>query len=347
MKTPVRKQMCAGRWKAALVSATLLGTTAICTADPKADAEEAKRQALEHRSKEWKLTVPVANAQKDAADELERIGVRPEFRTDVVGPAPLNQSDIERAFYEDAAQKDARGLEGDVQPTGSMRGEPQVWPTPSWSDVARGSARDNLQMSIAGVRNPQVEASERITEAPAMDSLPPALGEKLRYNPETDSVLLRGALQEQERALLLGLPHTLEDRLAYERLIQPRYEYGKPLFLYLRLFNLQRQERKVEALPACGSLGRADGLRFRIIADYGDSVLLQNPYTDEATEHGHPPLVVPGDGHLEGVYDLNGWIHRSGKLRQILGRAKEVKVTAEIPSLNLSTASVKILVKHK
>ncbi len=198
---------------------------------------------------------------------------------------------------------------------------------------------------MVALRNANVEASELLSAAPWLDALPRDLRSKLIYDADSRSLVLKGPIDSAEvESLWAQLPSAM-DRQAVERLIQPRYEYGKPLFLFLTLYNLSLPQRTLEEIPACGSLARSDPLQFRIVAANGEELVLSNPYTDNDAVHPHPPLVVEGGDQLDAVFDLNGWIHVSGALRDMLGRTEAVTITAEIPTLSLASAPVEVLVQ--
>jgi hypothetical protein len=120
------------------------------------------------------------------------------------------------------------------------------------------------------------------------------------------------------------------------------YQFGSPYYLYIGLKNYESARRVLDAVPACGTLARADTLTFRVVSDGGAELVLPNRYKDREELHVHPPLIIDGGATLVGLVDFNEFVATSGELFALVKNSKRLTVTAEIPGVRVKSNTLNV-----
>jgi hypothetical protein len=200
--------------------------------------------------------------------------------------------------------------------------------------AARAAASEAVQPPQAA--HPDAERRKALESTPATPPTPRSAGPRGVVPPPADWE--REVLEQHdwEADLAAGGPVVAGLQLALGAPPR-RYGVGEAYALYLALANRAGAPRVLDALPADGSLARADGIRFRVRSDTGEQVVALLQPKEPGEGHPRQPLEVGAGGRLQALVDLSHLAATSPALWQLLEESTRVSVRAEIASLGLAS----------
>jgi hypothetical protein len=205
--------------------------------------------------------------------------------------------------------------------------------------AARASASEAVQPPQSV--HPDAELRKTLEQTPPARPGPRSVGRRGVAPPPADWERRLMEQHDWEADLAAGGPVVAGLQLALGAPPRP-YAVGESYELYLALANRDSAPRLLEALPACGSFARAEGIRFRIGSDTGEEVVAPFLPKEPGDDHAHQPLEVGANGRLRALVPLTHLAATSPALSQLLEESSRISVRAEIESLGLTSNELTI-----